>query len=183
MVNYLNSLIEGASDAIFVAEIETGFITFANAAAGKLFDCLPSDLLGMHQTELHPKEEFDEIVQKFRYFTTSELYKETTAHILTQTGKRKLVLITGANMFELDGKKYASAYFKDISYVETLQQIAYDQSHLVRRPLANIMGISKLLKDNAISNEQERKYLIDELYNEATKLDDVVKHVTSKTLL
>ncbi len=183
MINYLNSLVEGASDAIFVAEIETGFITFANAAAGKLFNCLPGDLIGMHQSQLHPIEELDEIVQKFRDFSTSDGYKETTAHILTKTGERKLVLITGSNRFQIDGKKYVSAYFKDISHVETLQQIAYDQSHLVRRPLANILGISKLLKDDAISNEQERKYLIDELYNEATKLDDVVKHVTSKTLL
>lgn len=93
-------------------------------------------------------------------------FVQTTAHILTKTGERKLVLITGANLFQMDGKKYASAYFKDISYVETLHEIAFDQSHLVRRPLANILGICRLLKENAINGEQERKYLIDELYNE-----------------
>lgn len=182
MVKYLNSLIEGASDAIFVADIETGFVTFANQAAGKLFNCAPGDLIGMHQTQLHPKEELDEVTQKVRDLTTSDRYKETTAHVLTRTGERKLVLLTGANLFELDGKKYASAYFKDISYVETLQEIAYDQLHLVRRPLANILGRCKLLKENAISGEQERKNLIDELYNEAEQLDAVVKHVTTKTL-
>lgn len=183
MHKFLKSLIEGASDAIFVAEIETGIIAYANTAAGKLFDCLPGDLVGLHQTELHPKEEMDDILHKFREFTTSDRYKETTAHILTRTGKTKLVLITGANLFEIDGKNYASAYFKDIWYLESLQQIAFDQSHLVRRPLANILAIARLLKEDGISNAQERKKLINELHNSAEQLDDVVKHVTSKTYI
>ena len=183
MVNFLNSLIEGASDAIFVADVETGNIIFANPAAGKMFECSAEELIGKHQSELHPKEEMAEIIQKFRKFTTSDDYKETTAHILTQTGKRKLVLITGANLFELDNKKFASAFFKDISYVETLQEIAFQQSHLVRRPLANILGISKMLGDHTVETEDEKKELLEQLYVAAQQLDDVIKSVTSKTVI
>ena len=177
---FLNSLIEGASDAIFVADIASGLIVYANRAAGKLFDCEASDLIGKHQSQLHPPEEFEEITQKFRDFTTSDEYKETTAHILTNSGTKKLVLITAANMFEMDNKMYASAYFKDISHVEQLQKIAYDQSHLVRRPLANILGIAKILTDAPIASEEEKKELLTDLYFEALQLDNVVKAVILK---
>jgi PAS domain S-box-containing protein len=176
-------LIQGASDAIFVADIETGKIIFANPAAAKMFECSVPELQGLHQTELHPKEEMAEIIEKFRQFTTSDNYKETTAHILTKTGKKKLVLITGANLFELDNKKYASAFFKDISYVEKLQEIAFQQSHLVRRPLANILGISKLLSEKIVDTEQDKNELLEQLHIAAQQLDDVIKSVTAKTVI
>ncbi len=177
MLNFLNSLIEGASDAIFVADIVTGSIVYVNPAACKLFDCEAADLIGKHQSQLHPPEELEDITQKFREFTTSDTYKETTAHILTKSGTKKLVLITAANMFEMDGKMYASAYFKDISHVEQLKKIAHDQSHLVRRPLANILGISKILTESGIASEDEKKELLTDLYFEAQQLDSVVKTV------
>lgn len=61
-----------------------------------------------------------------------------------------------------------------------LQEIAYDQSHLVRRPLANILGLSQLLSDNTIMTEEERNHLLEQLHTVAQELDDVVRSVTSK---
>ena len=177
LLNFLNSLIEGASDTIFVADIVTGSIVYANKAACVLFECELSYLIGKHQSQLHPPEDLEDIARKFREFTTSDRYKETTAHILTKNGSKKLVLITSANMFEMDGKMYASAYFKDISHVEQLKKIAHDQSHLVRRPLANILGISKILTETGIASEEEKKELVTDLYFEAQQLDSVVKTV------
>lgn len=183
MDNFLTSLIEGASDAIFVADVATGIITYANPAAGKLFECPTSELVGLHQTQLHPKEDLEDVTKKFRDFTTTSKYKEVTAYIITKTGKKKLVMITGANLFESDNHKYTSAYFKDISYVDTFHEIAYSQSHLVRRPLANILGLSKMLTDDTRISEKERTELLEELYEEAQQLDDMVKSVSEKVQL
>jgi len=174
---------EGASDAVLIADVATGYLTYANAAACKMFDCTPDYLIGLHQTKLHPEEELEYIREKFREFTTTDHYKETTAHIITKTGKRKLVMITAANAFEQDGRKFASAYFKDISYVEALQDIAYQQSHLVRRPLANILGITQLLTDDTQLTEEERKSLLADLRSSAEELDDVVRTLAAKTAL
>ncbi len=180
LINLINSLVEGASDAIFVAEVATGLIVYVNPAACRLFECDQDYLIGKHQSQLHPVEELEEVLQKFVIFTTSDTYKETTAHIITRSGKKKLVLITGANMFELDKKMFASAYFKDISYVEKLREIAFDESHKVRRPLANILGLSKMLAEEDVLPEDERKQFLKELYSEAQVLDNEVRSISTK---
>lgn len=70
-------MIHGASDAVFVAEIETGKIVFVNDAACRLMEAAREELLGVHQTELHPKEDLEEVAQKFKMFISSDGYKET----------------------------------------------------------------------------------------------------------
>ena len=172
----LESLINGASDTILVADISTGIIIFANSAANNLFECDTTYLVGKHQTQLHPADEFEYIQQKFAEFISSDDYKETTAHILTQNQKVKPVLITSANLFESNGVKYASAYFKDISHLDKLEEIAFEQSHIVRRPIANILGISKLLLDDRIP-EEKRKQLLMAIYEEAMEFDNIIRRI------
>lgn len=59
-----------------------------------------------------------------------------------------------------------------------LDEISFIQSHGVRKPLANIMGISKLLH-NAETNE-ERTQLINMLDNSAHELDHIIKDISNK---
>jgi PAS domain S-box-containing protein len=73
-------LIETANDAIFVAEVETGIIIDANSKAEKLIGRKRDEIIGMHQSELYPKEErsrYLEIFQKYgrqEISTTGELF-------------------------------------------------------------------------------------------------------------
>lgn len=62
---------------------------------------------------------------------------------------------------------------------KNLREIAWHQSHLVRKPLTNILGLVNLLKDE--NNLEDRKIIINLLEESALELDDVVKHVVSKT--
>lgn len=181
-MDFLISLINASTDAILVAEAATGNIVFANSAANKLFECDLEYLVGKHQTQLHPAEELEFISAKFAEFISSDGYKETRAHIVTQKGKVKSVLITSANLFEANEKKYAAAYFKDISYLDHLNEIAYIQSHVVRRPLANILGASEMLQQDAISPE-DKELLLSALQKEAKELDHVIRAINSKTML
>lgn len=181
LMELLNSLVEGSSDAIFVAEAHSGLIVYANPAACRLFECTKEELIGKHQTELHPAEEKDEIVQKFKDFTKSACYKETTANVITKGGCKKLVLISSANLIEINGTTYASAYFKDISYTKKLQEIAHDQSHLVRRPLANILGLSHVLTELNVRTKKERNDILQKIQMEANALDSVINHIITKT--
>jgi PAS domain S-box-containing protein len=65
--------------------------------------------------------------------------------------------------------------------VTRLQEIAFDQSHLVRRPLANILGLSKLLAETNIVSEDETKDFLSQLHSEAQQLDNIIKLVNEKT--
>ncbi|MCH7412579.1 PAS domain S-box protein [Belliella sp. R4-6] len=63
-----------------------------------------------------------------------------------------------------------------------LKQIAWMQSHEVRNPLANLMGLVNLLlmeKNNLDSNQIEEFYL--NILQEAHKLDLIIRKITSST--
>lgn len=61
-----------------------------------------------------------------------------------------------------------------------LKEISWMQSHAVRAPLSNIMGLVSLLKDNMNSGIKDDK-IIDYILDSADKLDVVVKDIVKKT--
>ena len=50
-------LMETANDAIFIADADTGIIINANKKAGNLLGIPPEKIIGMHQKEMHAKED------------------------------------------------------------------------------------------------------------------------------
>ena len=59
-----------------------------------------------------------------------------------------------------------------------LKEYSFLNAHIVRGPLVNILGITKLLKNDMPENE--RQELIDHLYYSADKLDDVLTDIKKK---
>lgn len=62
-----------------------------------------------------------------------------------------------------------------------LKEIAWHQSHKVRKPLSNILGLIHLLRE-ADLNEKEKE-IVDLLDNSAKELDDIIKDIVTKTLI
>jgi PAS domain S-box-containing protein len=60
------TLFETANDAILMADVETGIILDANKRAELLFDMPAHDLIGLHHTQLHPKEKSEEYRKGFK---------------------------------------------------------------------------------------------------------------------
>jgi len=84
-----------------------------------------------------------------------------------------------------------SVYFKDITerlrYVkaveeqnENLKEIAWLQSHVIRAPLARIMGLIHVLKYSK-NTDAEAQEAMDYLLESANELDEVIKTITDKT--
>jgi len=63
---------------------------------------------------------------------------------------------------------------------ERLREIAWTQSHVVRAPLARIMGLIDLLKTqrNNLDNIDD---IIDNILNSSEELDKVIRKITNKT--
>lgn len=61
-----------------------------------------------------------------------------------------------------------------------LREIAWTQSHVVRAPLARILGVVTLLK-NELMNSNEREEVLNIIADSANELDDIVKTITEKT--
>uniref|UniRef100_UPI003F7006A0 PAS domain-containing protein n=1 Tax=Dyadobacter sp. TaxID=1914288 RepID=UPI003F7006A0 len=76
--------------------------------------------------------------------------------------------------------KDATAYRKNLQRInrqsETLTQIAWTQSHVVRAPLARIMGLVSLLKEGGYE-ELTQQDLLDHVYQSACELDKVIRDI------
>jgi PAS domain S-box-containing protein len=70
-------------------------------------------------------------------------------------------------------------YIRDIeAQNEKLKEIAWTQSHMVRAPLARIMGLAGLLQDDTISIEEKDKAIfLTHILNSANDLDDVIRNI------
>jgi PAS domain S-box-containing protein len=60
---------------------------------------------------------------------------------------------------------------------ETLRQIAWQQSHEIRRPVANILGIYSLLKDDKEATEEEKQKYLDFLFQATQELDKIIHKI------
>ncbi len=60
-----------------------------------------------------------------------------------------------------------------------LREIAWEQAHLVRGPLARLKGLLPLLKEE--DNEWTREEVLEHIFTSADELDEVVKGIISKT--
>ena len=62
----------------------------------------------------------------------------------------------------------------------TLTEIAYMQSHGVRKPIANIIGLTTLLEDMEL--DEPVKNMVDMICQSATELDQLIKNMTNLTI-
>lgn len=64
---------------------------------------------------------------------------------------------------------------------KALKDIAWTQSHIVRAPLANLLGLTELLKDNSNSGIEDSQ-LVDYIRESAEKLDIIIHDIINKTI-
>ncbi len=179
----VQSLTAGAFDALFIADAGTGIIIFANEAAARLFETTTEDLVGRHQTALHPKEDLLEVSEKFKNFVASDDYKEVEARILTNKGKIKPVLISGALRYEEAGRVFSVAFFKDMTSIARLSEIATLQTNDIRSYAATIKSITSLFKSGFANTDYLRQELLHRLHETAAKMDIEIRKVASMSRL
>jgi PAS domain S-box-containing protein len=112
--------------------------------------------------------------------------------IKTHKGALKHLIISGVGYKNAQGEIYKFiGVVKDITtrvitmeglkmQNQKLREIAWAQSHLVRGPLSDILGITKIIQDD-VANMQEKEMLISQLHEAAQKLDQVIKDVVNNT--
>jgi PAS domain S-box-containing protein len=108
------------------------------------------------------------------------------------TKSRELILVDiCTNLVLFNGKQANLVLVNDITekvkYIEAienqnkqLREIAWIQSHVVRAPLARMMGIINVLKGTEVSSEEQKK-LIDHFIESGSELDSIIKDITQKT--
>ncbi|MEF8894350.1 PAS domain S-box protein [Halodesulfurarchaeum sp.] len=113
------TMIEAAPDAIFVADAETGEIIEVNEAAERLLGESSDDIIGWHQSDLHPSEKFEQYRQSFEEYvevngTTRTLPDGSQMFIEKSDGEQVPVEIS-VDTVSVPGETVMFGIFRDIS--------------------------------------------------------------------
>lgn len=110
-----HDLFEKASDAIFIADAETGLLVGANRKAQQLIGKKESEIIGMHQQDLHPKEEIKRAKESFNSDVISKSsIKLSKFHVIHKDGHLVPVEINPTHL-TIEGREYLYGIFRDIS--------------------------------------------------------------------
>ena len=127
-------LFDGALDAIFVADAETGTLLDCNNTAAKLVGREKSEIIGRHQSILHPPEDVEgRFSGTFRKHLNTERGQLLETQVITKEGRIKDVAIK-ANLVEIGGKRILQGIFRDV----TEQKKAQDE---IKRQQENLKAI------------------------------------------
>ena len=105
---------ENAVDAIFWADPETGLITNCNRAAEDLLEKTRDEIIGQHQTTLHPPAIVEYYSNMFERHIEEKGSVDDEAEVITKSGEIIPVHIT-ASLTLVRGKPVVQGIFRDIT--------------------------------------------------------------------
>ncbi len=155
-------IIETANDAIFITDVKSGIIMEVNKKAEQLLGRTKNDIIGLHQSKLHPQNR-----------NTTEYFKELHEHSSESVAIREMQIVNSngehipveisSSTFALNEKMIALGIFRDISErnqaiinlkkakeaAETANQakniFLANVGHEIRTPLNSVIGFADLL--------------------------------------
>ncbi|MBS7615359.1 PAS domain S-box protein, partial [Candidatus Bathyarchaeota archaeon] len=132
------ALFEEAMDAIFVADAETGIILDCNRAACQLVGREKSELIGKHQSILHPPQSIeDKFSRTFQLHRTEKEGQILEDRVVTKDGEIKEVSIK-ANVLELEKRKVVMGIFRDITEQKRIEEELVQERDFLQALMDNI---------------------------------------------
>ena len=177
-----NSILESIGDAFFSID-KFWTVTYWNNQAEKLLGILKNEIIGHNLWEVFPDSINSESFKKYHEAA------ENNQTIQFETYFAPLDKWLEISVYPSNSG--LSVYFKDVTervqYIkaieeqnEKLQQIAWTQSHIVRAPLARMMGIVSLIKE-IDSTSSEFEDLLNHFSDSGIELDNIIRNIVKKT--
>lgn len=159
--NRFRSLFESANDAIFLAEYESGKVVNANKKALELTGYRKNELIGMHQSELHPPDLDEYSKDSFKEIPHStEKYQFSQSYIQRKNGERVPVEISTSVVYQ-DGKTYIYGIFRDVSERKKAEDELRTQSEEIAALNEEYMTVNEQLSEanKDLKQSEERFFL------------------------
>ncbi|AIZ41351.1 response regulator [Cellulophaga baltica] len=176
---------------MWIYDIDTLKFLDVNDAATKHYGYSYEEFLDMTILEIRPKEEIptlNKVLQSMPLNHSGKIkgfYKhqkkdgtvievEITSNLVSRVGKTVRIILAND---VTDRVQYIKAI---IDQNEKLKEIAWVQSHVVRAPLARLMGLVKILDGGNDVPEKDKNFIYKELLNSADELDDIIRDISDK---
>jgi PAS domain S-box-containing protein len=179
---------------MYVFELETLNFLDANNAFIKHYGYTKEELLQMSIKQIRPPEEIPTL--EIGLLQDSNDHKDSSLGVYKHLKKNGDIIQADiqSNFIQFKGKNAKVTIATDITerlnYIkaieaqnEKLREISWIQSHVVRAPLARILGLIPLINGLKEGNDEDRKRMLDYIFLSANELDDVIKSITDKTIV
>lgn len=171
------ALFENSPDAILLADIESGIIIDANSAATELLARSTEELIGMHQSELHPSPSgsFSKIsfYEQAKVLSANHLTEPVEKYILRQDGTEVPVEIL-ASIITINARPVLLGVFRDITERKhTEEDLQQSKARLNRGELSSRTGNWELHLDSGKILASEGADKLYGLFDETSSLEDI----------
>lgn len=192
-IEHYNRISRAGTDAIYDWDLHTNELKWSKGFEQVFgFDAPEAASRKARWLELiHPEDQSRVIDELFLHLRDKKVRWKQQYRFLTAGGVYKAVLDRGFFVFDRDGEpERMIGAMQDITERLTflsnmelenrmLKEISWMQSHIVRAPLARIMGLSELLTYN--EGKITNKELLVHLTDSAHELDQVISSILSQT--
>ncbi|HSQ84850.1 MAG TPA: PAS domain S-box protein [Desulfobacterales bacterium] len=171
-------LFQNSGDAVFIVDTETGIILDANRQAEQLTGKPRQELIGMHQSKLHPAENVEYYREKFQKHIMNDRVFDLEADVVKKDGSIVPVFIF-SNLIDLQGKKVIQGIFRDISKEKIISDLKgeLEAMKLINRAKAIIANHYKINDSDAM------RLLQKESRKQSRKLQEVAQAVISSKFI
>jgi PAS domain S-box-containing protein len=171
-------LFQNSGDAVFIVDTETGIILDANRQAEQLTGKPRQELIGMHQSQLHPAENVEYYREKFQKHIMNDRVFDLEADVVKKDGSIVPVFIF-SNLIDLQGKKVIQGIFRDISKEKIISDLKgeLEARKLINRAKAIIANHYKINDSDAM------RLLQKESRKQSRKLQEVAQAVISSKFI
>ncbi len=173
-----NDLFELSPQPIFVIDADTHHILDVNQACEKLYEFKKEELINQSIKTIFKDEEsiFDNhqtiITQTHKKKNKEKIIAEVKYNKIIHNNKEAIIIVSNDITKSIE-------HLNEIESQNTkLKDIAWIQSHIVRAPLTNILGLIKLINETNSVNDIE---LLNHLNQSVLELDNSINEIVNKT--
>lgn len=181
-------LIGYANDAIFIADPETGIILDANKKAEELISRPINQIIGMHQSQLHPPEFREKYAQLFKKQIRRGYGILDSLYVVNKEGEYIPVEIS-ASVIKGNGQKLIQGIFRDISERKKMEDLKKDflamTAHELKTPITTLKLISQahIAKFKRFGSDQIKLDELELIDRELERLTRLINDILDDTRL
>ena len=183
MINKINNLVLIISESGTISWVNQAFIDFTGYQLEQVIGTKQVEILSGPKTDPNIVKQIRHSIQKKLFFSeeisyyksNGELYctQFSISPIYDENGNFKYFMSVENIITERKEKEE-----KILTQHAILQEIAWSNSHELRKPVCSILGLIGVLKNT--DNEEERKQCLDLLEKSSNELDQMLKEINEK---